>query len=414
MLRRPVARLAAQCRRCASTGTPKDGSHRFTIDDRGHEIWGCRNSQPPKRIVQLRFAHVPESMVDALAAIREVERNFGRIRDYRPLRSEQDADRPSEYQAIFWVAFESPESLKLIPPTGITLKIPVPVREKPEGGPGLNDILDLLDSQDRARLDHTVTSPVQGTKGGKSDGSVRVIDVDVRRTSDHDIRYRNTTRPPIRSKSMKAAIGHAFLDWGGFAPLEPLFETSPFFTPSQAPKTAESNMRLALNKWSQILDRPDPSFPEMQARREADAAKDPQPGHRFVDEVTKAITLDSTRQGIQQSKNPSSNVVKATPSENNWEPLKDFKVNPKRQQPTKATTAPKPDNHKLPKRARLLEKAREQAREKLLRQKGEATESSTSLKESFERTLNRQAVSTSGRDKGTTPESGQKGFWSWF
>jgi len=94
IVRRPVTRFAAQRRRCASTGTHKDGDNttnnrlevHFTIDDRGHEVWGSRNSQLPKRIALLRFAHVPESMVDVLAAIREIERNFGRIRNYRLLR----------------------------------------------------------------------------------------------------------------------------------------------------------------------------------------------------------------------------------------------------------------------------------------------------------------------------------------
>ncbi|KIM63983.1 hypothetical protein SCLCIDRAFT_116147, partial [Scleroderma citrinum Foug A] len=269
IVRRPVARfVVAQRRRCASTGTHKNGENttdnrpevRFTIDDRGHEVWGSRNAQLPKRIALLRFAHVPESMVDVLSAIREVERNFGRIRDYRLLR---DADRPSEYQALVWTAFESPQSLRLIPTTGITLKIPVPTQERSEGGPGLSDILGLLEPQDRGRLDRPITSPVQSTGRGKSDNSHRVIAVEVRQTDGHEIRYRNTARPPIRSRAMKAAIGHAFLDWGGFAPLQPLFETSPFTSLSQAPKAHESNMRLALNKWSQILDRPDPSFPEM-------------------------------------------------------------------------------------------------------------------------------------------------------
>lgn len=64
--------------------------------------------------------------------------------------------------------------------TGVTLKISVPAQDKPEGGPGLNDILRLLEPQDRGRLDRTVIST--GTEGEKSDGNQRVIDVEVRRT----------------------------------------------------------------------------------------------------------------------------------------------------------------------------------------------------------------------------------------
>lgn len=231
---------------------------------------------------------------------------------------------------------------------------------------------------------------------------------------------------------MKAAIGHAFLDWGGFAPLQPLFETSPFTSLSQVPKAHESNMRLALNKWSQILDRPDPSFPEMLAKRGAEAAKEPSLSGRFIDEVTNAMGFSAGQQSAQRSKNPPI-VSKITPSEDNWESLKDYKVKPKRK-PTKSTSPPNLDTLHQPKKASLLDKAREaargQAREQLLRQKNEleAAQSSPSLKESFERALkprtreetpsslvNKKAVSTGGgKGKAATTESGGKGFWSWF
>ena len=63
---------------------------------------------------------------------------------------------------------------------------------------------------------------------------------------------------------MKAATGHAFLEWGGFAPLEPLYASSPFTSPAtDLPPLDNINMRMALNKWSQILGVPDPLFPEM-------------------------------------------------------------------------------------------------------------------------------------------------------
>lgn len=84
--------------------------------------------------------------------------------------------------------------------------------------------------------------------------------------------FRNTVKPPFRSRAMKAAIGHAFLEWGGFAPLEPLYTSSPFTSPSREPRPLDSkNMRMALNKWSQILGVADPLFPEM--RRALNAAE---------------------------------------------------------------------------------------------------------------------------------------------
>lgn len=66
---------------------------------------------------------------------------------------------------------------------------------------------------------------------------------------------------------MKAAIGHGFLEWGGFASLKPLYESSPFTSPARdLPPLDSKNMRLAVNKWSQILGIADPLFPEMSMR----------------------------------------------------------------------------------------------------------------------------------------------------
>ncbi|KAG6335492.1 hypothetical protein ID866_3599 [Astraeus odoratus] len=381
--RRPATRLAVQRRRYTAPGTPRTSGgtvrprsqERFTIDDRGHEIWSGKKKDLPPRVVQLRFAYVPESMLDALAAIREVERNFGRIRDYRPLR---DADRPSAYQAIFWAAFESPESYKLVPTSGITLKVPVRTRELSEGGPGLGDILGLLKPRERNKLDRVSTSLLECAGGGKLDSDTRVIDVEVRRIADGEIRYRTLSRPPIRSRAMKAAIGHAFLDWSGFAPLEPLYEVSPFADPSQAHKTpGRDNMRLALNKWSQIVDRPDPSFPEMQAKREALATEEPSSSSSFLDAVTNVMASSSVQKSTQSMEKQPFDNVKTTTSKDGWEPLKDFKVKPRRQS-QKALSPSKTETLKLPGKARLLEQAREvareQAREQLARQKdGSAT-----------------------------------------
>lgn len=83
---------------------------------------------------------------------------------------------------------------------------------------------------------------------------------------------------------MKAAIGHGFLEWGGFAPLKPLYASSPFTFPARDPPPLDSkNMRMALNKWSQILGVADPLFPEMKQplngteTRDKDAASDWEP-----------------------------------------------------------------------------------------------------------------------------------------
>ena len=84
------------------------------------------------------------------------------------------------------------------------------------------------------------------------------------RHPDTAITFRNTVKPPFRSRAMKAATGHGFLEWGGFAPLKPLYESSPFTSPARdLPPLDSKNMRMALNKWSQILGVADPLFPDM-------------------------------------------------------------------------------------------------------------------------------------------------------
>lgn len=61
-------------------------TRRFSIDDAGHEKREGSNVQSPTRTIQLRFSVVPESMPDAIRALREVERKYGRIREYRLVR----------------------------------------------------------------------------------------------------------------------------------------------------------------------------------------------------------------------------------------------------------------------------------------------------------------------------------------
>lgn len=439
-VRRPAARVFTQRRRYTpASGTPYDGKRsqglqlqpRFTIDDRGHQVWASRNADQPKRVVQLRFAYVPESMVDALSAIREVERKFGRIRDYRPLR---DADLPSEYQAIFWVAFESPESFKLVPPSGVTLKVPVSVRESQEGGPGLSDILGLLEPRERDRLDRPATTLLGDLSREKSDETVRTIDVEVRRVSETEIRYRNITRPPVRSRAMKAAMGHAFLDWGGFTSLQPLYETSPFTNPMQGHQEPGMNhMRLVLNKWSQILDRPDPSFPEMQAKRQ-EVVREPSSNNDFVDAVTRTIASSSTNQTRQSPQKPVDDIVKppSTRRKDGWEPVKDFKVKSKQQLP-KTTSINVSEVPKPPKKEQTLERARhvppEPAFDRLVQLKSESRShpSFDGLKENLESFLessegqakrsdvpNETGAPPANRDEDGAEESKKKGFWKWF
>ncbi|KAF8548994.1 hypothetical protein OG21DRAFT_1526121 [Imleria badia] len=270
---------------------------RFHIDDAGHGDWQA-TSEP--RTVYIRFSCVPESILDALHGLRAIERQFGRIRDYRLLR---DSEIRSEYQAICWAAFESPRSLLRVPPQGTTLKVALPpLLGRPEGGPGLDDLRSLLVPENRTKPD-SASSPDESSK------PARFVILNVKRAGTA-ITFRNAMKPPFRSRAMKAAIGHAFLEWGGFAPLKPLYESSPFASPAQElPPLDSKHMRMALNKWSQILGVSDPLFPEMKLppeteTRQSDAGGDWEPLSEPLWKVDPAEEIEmpqSAQQSLKQS-----------------------------------------------------------------------------------------------------------------
>ncbi|KAG8221281.1 hypothetical protein J3R82DRAFT_1447 [Butyriboletus roseoflavus] len=255
-----VKQVGRYARRSILDTTPQTAFHaryhwrRFRIDDAGHSDWESTGNEREPRTIQIRFSCVPESMVDALHGLRAIERQFGCIRDYRLLR---DSEIRSEYQAICWAAFDSPRSLLRVPPQGTTLKVVLPpLLGRPAGGPGLDDLRSLLVPENRSKSNPSSSQD-------ESQKPTRFVVLSIKRAG-AAITFRSTVKPPLRSRAMKAAIGHGFLEWGGFAPLKPLYESSPFSSPARdLPPLDSKNMRMALNKWSQILGVADPLFPEM-------------------------------------------------------------------------------------------------------------------------------------------------------
>src|ERR1700722_15250201 len=89
----------------------------------------------------------------------------------------------------------------------------------------------------------------------------------------------NKPRAFYKTLPHERAIGHAFLDWGGFHDLPPL-SSSPYTSPQTnassspmssnpvtklaftlSPEIDHRRMRMVLTKWSGFLDRSDPSIP---------------------------------------------------------------------------------------------------------------------------------------------------------
>ncbi|KAG1746478.1 hypothetical protein EDB19DRAFT_1689844 [Suillus lakei] len=347
-----------EAKRVAPTVTPP-WSRRFELQDEDEEdIVG-----PARRTVCIRMSRaLAGGMIDAFAVVRGVERKFGRIREYRFIR---DGEVNSEYQMLCWAAFQSEDSMSLIPEKGINMSVPAATQDPtiPEGGPGLEHLQGLFDAKD---IDSSTPStyPAEGPST-----QPRLIELIVQRAAS-DLRFNGDSSPLNLTKGRRIAIGHSFYEWGGFYPLKPLYTSSPFASPSEEPPPTPDHeqMRIALNKWSQILERPDPSFAQMEAAATAEAQADAQEDMA----ADSGLPSDSSISMMlsQKSRRRTRREV------DSWVPLST-------PQPTKLAlpspdaitlkkrTMPKtsqPSTPKVSRKERLLEQARSQARERVLQQ----------------------------------------------
>lgn len=72
--------------------------------------------------------------------------------------------------------------------------------------------------------------------------------------------YPNASIPTWTMKK-RTALSHAILDWGGFAPVQPMFGSkSPYNSDQEDVPVDSERMRKLLNYASQMTGRPDPSF----------------------------------------------------------------------------------------------------------------------------------------------------------
>ncbi|KAG2153277.1 hypothetical protein DEU56DRAFT_849283 [Suillus clintonianus] len=337
----------------ASTTTPP-WSRRFDLQDVDEEdVVG-----PARRTVCIRMSKtLAGGMVDAFAVVRGVERKFGRIREYRFIR---DGEVDSEYQMLCWAAFQSEDSMNLIPEKGIDMSVPAATQDPtiPEGGPGLQHLRGLLDPKD-------VNSSGPSTYSAEGPSTQpRLIELNVQRAAS-DLRFKGDNTPLNITKGKKIAIGHSFYEWGGFYPLKPLYTSSPFASPSEEllPTPDHEQMRIALNKWSQILERPDPSFAQMEASANVETRADTQ-------EDMAADSDSSSDPSImlsQKSRRRTRHEVDSWVPLSTLQPTKLAPPSPNIIPPKKHAMS-KPSTPKVSRKERLLEQARNQAREQVLQQ----------------------------------------------
>ncbi|OJA18864.1 hypothetical protein AZE42_05229 [Rhizopogon vesiculosus] len=330
-------------------------SRRFQLDDPDEED----AIGPAQRTVCIRMTRLAAGMVDAFTVIRGVERKFGRIREYRFIR---DGEVDSEYQMLCWASFTSEDSMNLIPESGINLSVAAPMQDPtiPNGGPGLEHLQGLFEALDG----DSPSSLVNSTEGPSN--KPRMIELNVQRAAT-DLRFHGETSPLNLTKAKKRAIGHSFYEWGGFYPLKPLYTSSPFLSQSEEPPPTPDHkqMRIALNKWSQILDRPDPSFAQMEAAAKAEvhaeaqaedpAAMEPESDSDLSVKLSKKSRRRTRREVDTWVPLATSQPANETPS---------FLDNV----PHKMPKNPLPSTPKVSRKERLLEQARSQARERVLEQ----------------------------------------------
>ncbi|KAG1760601.1 hypothetical protein EDD22DRAFT_900537 [Suillus occidentalis] len=361
-------------------------SRRFELEDEDEQV----SVGPARRTVCIRMPKaLAGGMVDAFAIIRAIERKFGRIREYRFLR---DGEVSSEYQMLCWAAFQSEDSMSLVPEKGITLNVPAATQDPtiPEGGPGLKDLQGLLDPKD---VDSSSPSTFSAEDPSKQP---RLIEINVQRAV-NDLRFNGDSRPLNLTKGKRVAIGHSFYDWG---------------EPSPAPD--HEQMRIALNKWSQILERPDPSFAQMEAAALAEAQAENENDISLESEESDSTTTTmlSQRSRRKTRREVDSWVPLSTPQPSKSTPPPPDAITLKKGTMLKTLPSSTP---KISRKERLLEQARNQARERVLEQvalRAREAESADlelpnpeTLKESVEAFLKKtDAESSSGATDGPEPE----------
>ncbi|EGO00848.1 hypothetical protein SERLA73DRAFT_178808 [Serpula lacrymans var. lacrymans S7.3] len=309
---------------------------------------------------------------DAYSIIRGIERRYGPLREYRFLR---DTEISSMYQSILWASFTSTKSFDSVPSSGEVLRIPVPeVDSRKEGGQGLEDLQGLFEPQVRTVENDRGAPAFQDSysKAQEPEAS-RFLRVKVERAA-KDEPFRSELYQRDVRRDQKLAVGHAFMEWGGFHPLKPLYTSSPFSTPTeeQSGQPDNASMRIALNKWSQITGRPDPSFVDTSKPEQDDKLEDSAADVRASEKADLPTTepsetpmdAEASQPDTQTQRARPSRVKKAKPLPLEWEPLSEPKPSTSTARNAKAVeksdekTASPPQSR----RERILAQVRDKAR----------------------------------------------------
>ncbi|KAI0657689.1 hypothetical protein C8Q70DRAFT_1000129 [Cubamyces menziesii] len=178
-----------------------------------------------------------DGMPAFLAMVRALEKQFGRVREFRVPRN---PDVPSQYLDFFIAEFAEEESFKRVPEKGTHIKVEVPVsrRDRP-GGVGLDELQGLLLAAefDPDHVDFASPQAINpfSTPGALAQRPTRTVEIVVQRSEQRKIE--EVYRRPLQHIQKS---GLAFYRWGGF------------YQPSDGEPSLPPAMRAALSKWKDV------------------------------------------------------------------------------------------------------------------------------------------------------------------
>ncbi|KAI0667090.1 hypothetical protein C8Q78DRAFT_1056450 [Trametes maxima] len=302
-----------------------------------------------------------DSMPAFFAMLRGVEKQFGKVREFRVGR---DYDLSNRYTDFFLADFVDEESLNRIPEKGTNIRVEVPVIPKGRpGGIGLDDLQGLLQSQDwdfQAAGEGVYSTPIplSGAVEGAQANKTRIAELVVKRSTSN--RVENVSKQRARDST---AFGVAFHRWAGF------------YESSSAEATPE--MKAVLAKWERAVAEdaqrrrskspastsPDAVDAHTLDTHPADAAESTAREHQSVDDAPvesakpSVPTFDMTRP-VAQSEPSADSFVASGPADTSVAPAADSS-----EYATLQTQAPvhKPAP-RLSQREKILQRARQHAR----------------------------------------------------
>ncbi|KAG6902778.1 hypothetical protein C0995_011926 [Termitomyces sp. Mi166 len=188
------------------------------------------------------------SPADALALIRDVERRFGPLQEYKFRR---DYDQNTRYQVFVKVAFKDPATHQILPTEFTEFKFECPSTDCDQpGGVGLEDLKPFLQQTSSG---HAVP---QSSESEDSPPGVKTATYQLTASPDPLISSSMYTKAPDVSHTS----ARRFLEWGGFHSPKPISSETDLRIESVFRPTSIDHfrMRCALRRYSEMLNVPNP------------------------------------------------------------------------------------------------------------------------------------------------------------